>query len=373
MLRQLLLLIFNLTCIGGHSLQHSLLAQKMSEPPPKWMTNQIEKDLSSFEERGIYEEDLDKAMESFKNNHLTLRCKIINRKIFIYNHDKVFPVLFGEPDYNHIRLKAIQYILKFFANYSDLPNVDFIVSLEDGLSLPTQAPVMAFGKNKRVHSLVAFPDFEAIHGYKSLIKEVTKASNDHPFNNKTPKAFWRGSTTGGNYTLSNWKIHPRSQLVLFAKKHSDVLDAKFTNVVSDMYKIPLQRELHNSRLLSRTISIHDHLAFKYLIDIDGNNCTYSRLFWILSSNSLCFKHISNNEQWYYNALEPFVHYIPFKANFSDLIENIQWAENHENQVKTIISNANEFARNNLMQEDAFHYIYRLLMAYAKLQQFEPKP
>lgn len=372
MLYRLLFLIALSLFTTGYCLNRNLCIDKMNSAPPMWMIKQIEKDLKAFEVNGIHEKDLDKAMLSFANNHLTLRCKLINHKVFFYNHDKVFPVLSNEPDYNHIRFKTIQYLLKFLTICSDLPDVDFILSLEDGLTEQTAAPVMAFGKNKCVDSLVAFPDFEILHGYKHIIKEVEAGINNYPFEEKISKAFWRGSTTGGCYTLSNWREHPRSKLVLFSQEHPDILDAKFTNVVSDSDKKNLQKELLNYQLLSKNISIHDHLAFKYLIDIDGNNCTYSRLFWILISNSLCFKPISNNEQWYYSALEPYVHYIPLKADLSDLLEKVLWAENHQEEVKTIIKHANEFARANLMQEDVFNYVYHLLKAYAKLQRFNPK-
>lgn len=371
MLRYLLIFSSISLVTIGYSLDRDIFTKKIAESPPAWMTRQIEKDLRSYEERGIYEEDLDKAREFFKNSPITLRCKIIGHKVFFYNYEKTFPVLIGPRGYD--RLKAVKHLLKFLVDYSDLPNVDFILSLEDGIIKPTPAPVMTFGKNKYVNSLVAFPDFQALNGYKSMIKTVKEATNDYPFYKKSPKAFWRGSTTGGGcYTLSNWKEHPRSALVLFSKQHPDILDAKFTNVVSNPYKSSIEKELTRSHLLSKNISVHDHLAFKYLIDIDGNNCTYSRLFWILLSNSLCFKEDSDNEQWYYGALEPYIHYIPFKKDLSDLIEKINWAENHEEEVKTIINNANQFVHTHLMQEDAFQYVYELLKAYAKLQRFEPK-
>ncbi len=359
-------------CTQLYSLNYDLFLQKIAAPTPSWMTNQIESDLKSFKERGIYEEDLDAAMRDFTHNYLTIRCKIIQKRIFFYNHEKKIPLLACEPAHNHHRLNAVHYLLKFLVKYGNLPDLDFILSLEDGLSHEPPAPVMAFGKNKHSPSLVAFPDFEAIRGYDTLIHKVTLAKQHFPFEHKLPKIFWRGATTGGNYTLSNWKDFPRSRLVLLSKRHSNYLDAKFTQVVSDLDKNALETVMHHNRLLSRPVSVHDHLAFKYLIDIDGNNCTYSRFFWILLSNSLCLKVDSANEQWYYKGLHPYVHYLPIKADLSDIIEKIEWAEEHPQQVQLMISHANEFVNHHLMQEDVFHYVYKLLLAYAKLQRFHPK-
>jgi len=46
-------------------------------------------------------------------------------------------------------------------------------------------------------------------------------------------------------------------------------------------------------------------------------------------------------------LKPFEHYIPVKYDFSDLIEKIQWAENHPQESQIINKNMFEFASKNL--------------------------
>ena len=147
-----------------------------------------------------------------------------------------------------------------------------------------------------------------------------------------------------------------------------ICDAKFTDIVQvSQDDLPVvKEEMGRQRVLGTPISIEEHLAYKYLVDVDGNSCTYSRLYWILKSNSLCLKHLSNEEQWYYKGLEPYVHYIPFKEDFSDLEEKILWAKNHNDQVKKIILSANEFANQSLKHSDALFYFYKVLERYQKL-------
>ena len=170
------------------------------------------------------------------------------------------------------------------------------------------------------------------------------------------------------FTPENWKIFPRSKLTLFSAQKEKICDAKFTDIVQvSQDDLPVvKEEMGRQRVLGTPISIEEHLAYKYLVDVDGNSCTYSRLYWILKSNSLCLKHLSNEEQWYYKGLEPYVHYIPFKEDFSDLEEKILWAKNHNDQVKKIILSANEFANQSLKHSDALFYFYKVLERYQKL-------
>lgn len=359
------LLLLTLFCYmpPSHSLALDILGKKIREKTPLWMQEQIAKDLKGFQKQGVSQEALERTLQLFTNDPLTMRCTIHNRRIQFSYHDHG-PIVF------HERVRAVFYALRVLNKYYYLPNLDFIISLNDTVDYDAgalHAPVFTFAKNKNNSSLVAFPDFEAIQGYPHLIHTVVTTSVLYPFEKKISKVFWRGSTTGGTYTLSNWQHYPRSQLVLFSKEHPDLLDAKFTAVIQTPSHDQLTEVLTQHDLLGPGVSVADHISFKYLADIDGNSCTYSRLVWILFSNSLCFKQLSDNEQWYYGGLKPYVHYIPFKSDMSDFAEQFAWAEAHPDEVRAMIDHATTFAQTRLTQEDVFHYIYTLLLAYAKLQ------
>ena len=51
------------------------------------------------------------------------------------------------------------------------------------------------------------------------------------------------------------------------------------------------------------------LNHRHLLDLDGAVNAWSGLFWKLYSNSLVVKITSVWEQWYYDQLEPNVHYV----------------------------------------------------------------
>lgn len=365
---------FTALFIGIFSLQgvnREILSEKLSKKPPIWMLEQITKDLEVFQDKGVSKESLDQTCQKLKDFPLAIRSKILQNKIEFFRccNGKQVTVNENSDLYNHTRFKAVYLTLGYLAKYYPLPDLDFIISLEDSTDIEMPAPVMTFAKNKHIKTSVAFPDFEALLGYKNLIKEVLYANYHFRFDQKIPKAFWRGATTGGSFTLSNWQSYPRSKLTVFAKDHSDILNALYTNVVSDIDCSDLEKLFKERGLLGKPKSVYDHIQYKYLIDIDGNSCTYSRLFWILLSNSLCIKQVSDNEQWYYGELKPYTHYLPFKTDMSDLAEQIAWAENHPEEVKLMICNANRFVKECLFQENVFQYVYLLLQAYSQLQRF----
>lgn len=47
---------------------------------------------------------------------------------------------------------------------------------------------------------------------------------------------------------------------------------------------------------------------------------------------MVFKHDSIYYEHFYKQLQPWVHYIPFEADLSDLLEKIQWARDHDEEV-----------------------------------------
>ena len=85
------------------------------------------------------------------------------------------------------------------------------------------------------------------------------------------------------------------------------------------------------------------LQYKYQIDIDGEVSAWSGLWWKLYSNSVVFKVNSHYEQWYYNELKEWIHYIPVKADLSDLEEKYKWALENDNKCKDIAKAGREFA------------------------------
>jgi len=88
--------------------------------------------------------------------------------------------------------------------------------------------------------------------------------------------------------------------------------------------------------LDKWIDNKEMVNYKYILDVDGNACTWDATAWKLNSGSVIFKVKSPWRQWFYNEYLPWVHYIPILDDFSDLQEKYQWCENHPLECERII-------------------------------------
>ena len=73
-------------------------------------------------------------------------------------------------------------------------------------------------------------------------------------------------------------------------------------------------------------------------------------------------------------LGPYQHsgYVPVKADFSDLIEKVEWAITHDDDARAIARNGAQFVREHLHMTRVHCYWARLLSRYSALQDFKPQ-
>ena len=341
--------------------------------PPRWMIEQISKDLEPFAKTGISQEQLDTLISTAPN--VLFRLEILNNEIIVRH----------KPGINSYAVKSITEALKKLAKIISLPNIDIVFCLLDSALYHEplkrcRGPILSFSKRLCDPHLIATPDAEALNGYSHVghpcfLTQVIEGNKSRPWRKKISKAFWRGATTGyidaqAEYMkASTLDKFPRIQLCKLSVERPDIINAKFNwvgNVDLEAYLKIYQRGYVQMPSLT---SIKSHLRYKYQILVDGYTCSFSRAYWQLFSNSLILKNDSPDFQWYYGDLKPYVHYVPVAHDFSNLVEKIAWAQLHEREVLQIIANANEFAETHLHNEDIFLYFYLLLVEYAKLQVF----
>lgn len=345
-----------------------LLFNMLTAADNSWMVQQIESDLAPFQGVGVRLRSLKKFQMDMLDTPEFVRYRIVDRKVSVHvngNRSNWSPIV------RH-RYPLLLNSLKKLAALYPVPDVDFFVFIDDVPPAgPYEIPVLVFAKDKNLSTLVLMPDFEALRGYGSLDKEVEKGCSDFPWSEKKEQCFWRGATTGGQFTLEQWRSIPRSQLVLLSLALPSQIDAKFTKFVHGAERNKEMREI--PALKGPQVSIHDSLNYKYLVEVDGNNCAFSRCYWALLSNSVVFKQTSNNIQWYYGALQPFVHYIPLTNDCQDLPEKMAWAQENDEEAMQIAYNATQFVQEHLQVEQIYEYMYLLLCRYAKMQNFTPMP
>ena len=75
-------------------------------------------------------------------------------------------------------------------------------------------------------------------------------------------------------------------------------------------------------------------------------------------------------EFFQEALEPWVHYVPVAEDLSDLEATILWAKEHDEEARAIAEAGYEFILENLTYEHVKDYWRELLSEYAKLLRFD---
>lgn len=93
--------------------------------------------------------------------------------------------------------------------------------------------------------------------------------------------------------------------------------------------------------------------------MDGTVAAY-RFPYLLAGDSLVLKQDSKYYEWFYKSLKTGVHFLGVKEDLSNLVAQVKWAMENDDQAKKIALNGQKFARNNLMPQDIFCYYAVLL-------------
>jgi hypothetical protein len=88
--------------------------------------------------------------------------------------------------------------------------------------------------------------------------------------------------------------------------------------------------------LDRWIDNHEMVNYKYILDVDGNACTWDATAWKMNSGSVILKVKSPWRQWYYDDYLPWIHYVPIADDYSDLQEKFKWCEEHPKECEKMI-------------------------------------
>ena len=123
-------------------------------------------------------------------------------------------------------------------------------------------------------------------------------------------------------------------------------------------------EAKKTTLILPYLSYQDQLKSKYLIVVDGNSWAF-RFSNFLSTNSLVLYN-GIYTFWYSRHLKPYVHYVPYKADFSDFYQQLEYAKNHDEEMKKINENAKKFVKEFINDEALSCYLGLLLIEYADL-------
>lgn len=314
---------------------------------PSWMLEQIEEDF--HEVKKISLNQLDQTEKAVPPQRDLVRYRIAGNQLYYSKSWK--PREFEAID-------RFQKALLTLCQLAPLPDIDFIVNHEDGTATPfyltqkreDQAPILGWAKLKSIPFLILIPDYRSVstlwyNDIRKLVEGKNYSGSRLQWEEKKEIAFWRG--------VYSEPVH-RLRISQLSNLFPDLLDAGLTAFENIAYVRP-------------HASYEEHLHYKYLPVLDGIMCSYPGYQWRLLSTSLALKQESDQIQWFYRALQPYVHYLPIANDLSDLTEKIKWAREHDRECAMMAERARTFALENLMFDDIYLYLYLVLEEYASHQ------
>lgn len=253
---------------------------------------------------------------------------------------------------------------EFYLNSADGPR-----STVDSMSQEFGAlPIIGF-RSERHYIDIPIPD-PVEHGAKvtGAGYVIEPDATIAPWHEKEPRAIFRGvASCIQKQHFGNWHLSPRVRVSSISARHPHLLDAGITKWIKLSHNATAEEVMRSANFSTQsTLSLKDQLAYKYILDVDGGLGS-SRKRWMLRSGSTPFFQESTVFQWYEPLLAEWVHFVPVDRWFRDLIENIIWARQHDDEAHAIARNAQEFAYKFLSEDAIFEYLAVFVQKYSNLQ------
>lgn len=265
--------------------------------------------------------------------------------------------------YHGLRERAEGYRMWFDGVVEFLPS-DFsallAICLNDGCIENPALPVFSFQKPVGNHCLL-LPDPDM------LGRGFPRANDRRSFMEKATRAAFAGGTSGGSITLNAIKQDgaiPRIRAALYFQNHADVsFDLPMLVQYENEDTAAYLRELGFGS--GQGITWEDQLENKFILSMDGNGATCTRISIALSSNSVLIKYNSPNTLFYFSGLVPWCHYIPVEDH-QDVLTVIALERGNPGYFDSITHAAHRFESTYLTRYSCLQYTAHLLRLYRDL-------
>ena len=272
--------------------------------------NQLEEDLAPWAGGVDMEVAVAKARDIFKHAGSQCWCH------YAVKDGEVWRRCYGQ--HTGFRMFWDQTLL-WLASRARLPDLELMVNLGDWPLVKLKykgIPMFSWCGSKDTLDMV-FPTYELTEaslecmGRQSLDTLAALAKNKVPWDEKREQLFWRGRDSR----------QERLDLVRLSKEHPENINASIT---AFFFFRDQEKELGRHAY----VSFFDFFDYKYQMNLDGKVAAY-RMPFLLAGGSLVFKADSSYYEHFYRSLTPWKHFVPVKADLSDLLEKIQWAKDHD--------------------------------------------
>ncbi|KAK3745064.1 hypothetical protein QZH41_014561 [Actinostola sp. cb2023] len=292
---------------------HSVKWESAMQCPDNY--SQIERDLERFPKINL-KRLAKEGVERFGVHNALCHYSVVDNKVYRKTH--------GE----HVGFSMfMDNILLSLSRKVRLPDMEFFVNLGDWpleKRTTNPLPILSWCGSEETMDVV-MPTYDLTEaaleamGRVSLDMLSVQANTGPMWKDKTPKAFWRGRDSR----------EERLNLVVMGRKKPELYDVALTN----FFFFPYDEKKYGPKM--QHISFFDFFKWKYQINIDGTVAAY-RLPYLIAGDSVVLKQDSDYYEHFYKDLEPWVHYIPFNRDLSDLEEKLNWTINNDDKVQVLM-------------------------------------
>ena len=259
--------------------------------------------------------------------------------------------------------KRSQMYLSFFQevlrDYPTIPDTTFILDVDDmPLPRPT-VPVLQFQKPVGAFSILV-PDIDFI-GWNYYLQPAI--ADTIAYDNKSLSAIFVGGTSGQTNTVET-VLNPVAQRLRAAKYFRGNSDVSFhLTTLSRCENAEAERALRDLGFGGPPIQWSEQFERKFIISVDGNGATCSRVVIALKSNSVLLKYDSPHHLYYFRGLVPWKHYIPISGD-SDIENIIRMERKCPSAFASIAEEGRYFAETYLTRRRVLQYAAEVLTNYA---------
>jgi hypothetical protein len=224
----------------------------------------------------------------------------------------------------------------------------------------------------------------AFGGWDAAMARSHEVASEVPWEEKADKAVFHGALRKSTLVEmdagrslgwidllpENWNKFGRGKLWHLQQLHPDLLDVGICRATSIDN---LESVLEAMGWQQKPYMTMEEQAkrYKYVVYLEGTCGWADRLKNLLAFGMVIFMQQTPCHEFFVPLLEPWVHYIPFKNDLSDLIDKIKWARDHGEAVREIALNAADFAHRHLSMVSWQQYLGSVLMTYAERMAYEP--
>lgn len=303
----------------------------------------------------------------------TILFQIIDKKVYMMDP---YEVPRNSKPFYRTRINEVIWLLSNLADEGRIKNTEFLMAIHDCVQTVNRHHTYRGAHYKESNPAftivscnfsdnIPFPMWEGsknrdggFSGWDDMVKQYS--DDDTPWEKKEDRAVFRGGNRPSMYfkNKSDADEHcndvGRTRLLYLSQQQPEVLDVSIGGACG------------GKRSILKRLALKAHHKYKYILYAEGNCMWADRSKHQVFGPSAMVKQETPCGQFFEPLLKPKTHYIPTDFFFTDTVEQVKWAREHDSEVQQIVKNANEFAHNFLTLDGIKAYTEVLLEEYTKL-------